>query len=381
MKTLKFLLLASAALAVTLVGCDKYDDTELRNQITSLENTVKLLDTQIKAGALISSVTAIEGGWRVSFTGSATPIDILNGKNGTNGTNGEKGEKGDNGKDGDSFFRSVVDNKDGTITITLADGTEYIFERASSAVRFEIMAGGKFIINSSTTTVKVRFVVNPSTAWIPTTDDGGLDKWSLNEVSRISTRAPGYVKPSTAFTLDAIAPSANGKGEYEATLRRASGTSYSYDYTLALVLNTGAEADPDPVLVSSAAFVLGPKVDNQVIVTPPPAPTPVITITRHPQGPTQSLSESEDYPLSCAATITDASPSALSYTWYAYPSEGSPSDAVAFDSGQNVTINYNKSIPFLQGRDARRHWVYCVVSAPGAASKTSDPARIWYAMN
>ena len=85
--TMRFRVIAFATAAAALMaGCtDGYDDSKLvdrldgyEKRISDLENASKQLDAQIKAGALISGVNAIEGGWRIDFTGGTTPsIEIV----------------------------------------------------------------------------------------------------------------------------------------------------------------------------------------------------------------------------------------------------------------------------------------------------------------
>ncbi|MDR2882195.1 MAG: leucine-rich repeat domain-containing protein [Alistipes sp.] len=172
----------------------------------------------------------------------------------------------DSNPDDRAAILSIVDNAPlGTVTITMNDGdpdaepavpnSEYTFAKASGAARFEIMTVRKPELRSSAT-AQIRFVVNPSDAWIPTDPA----KWELNAIDAVATRA-GYVEASKHFRVTAIAPApeAEHKGEYFATIENfgtgADAADYTLDYHVALVLNTGTEAAP--VLISSPAFVMG----------------------------------------------------------------------------------------------------------------------------
>jgi hypothetical protein len=102
----------------------------------------------------------------------------------------------------------------------------------------------------------VRFVVNPSDAWVPTGTGAAVAAWELNHVE--VTRA-GYVTPGV-FTVTAIEPASTDpakKGEYIATVECDPDAEPYTDHTVALVLNTGtAQA---PVLISSSIFQLMPR--------------------------------------------------------------------------------------------------------------------------
>lgn len=357
---MKNLFIIALAAITVMTGCGKYDDSainkrvaDLEQRITTLQGAVTALDTKVQSGSLIKSVTALpgaSGGWRIEFTsGTPSSIEI---------TGGEEGP-----------IKSVSENPDGTVTITMngAGGASYTFEKASSAVRFEIMTPDTDA-SSGTTNFAVRFVVNPSTAWIPTSADGGLDKWFVNAVSKRSTRAPGYVVPSTDFTLTDISPSATGAGEYVATLRRASGSSISStDYTLALVLNTASASAP--VLVSSSAFTIGPPPSTSTVVV---TPDPYIQIITQPVGVRPS--GRDDANLSIAAIVVNGSSSSnLTYTWYR------ASNQAVLGTGASVSIPYSA----VQGGQyiTSSYSVYCVVSGSGMASVQSNTVSVTYQTN
>ncbi len=369
-KQILFALLATAM----LWGCGKYDDSSVKSDISNLqgrvatlEGTVKLLDDQIRAGALVQSVTPLADnkGWRITFTGgSPSSIDLLHGAKGDQGDPGEDGIQGPAGDDGVTPMLEVrynagtgkttlwvnygsgwtdtgvdltgpqgdpgtpgtpgapgasgispkievrtvdgvtsvwynvtrdypesgwtdtgvdlsaigpvlaiADNRDGTVTFTMNDGKDphdtYTFEKASTAVRFEIMTTAKVTIaQGGTGTIVLR--VNPSNGWIPTTGDGDMSKWAFDQVG---TRA-SYVNPSPNFSIAGIAQDGERQGQYIATIRCTSADAAVTDYVAALVLNTASEAKP--ALVSSPPFVLGAEppvipVIETVLVEPPAA--------------------------------------------------------------------------------------------------------------
>ncbi|MDR2911490.1 MAG: hypothetical protein LBV47_09055 [Bacteroidales bacterium] len=162
--------------------------------------------------------------------------------------------KGPSSGGGDAPSVSIVDNAaEGTVTIT-DNGSTYVFEKASSALRFEIMNTAVIPAVLEGTSI-VRFRVNPSTAWIPTgtapvNSGNPFGKWELDAVE---TRV-GYVKASPNFSIVEIQPSAAGEGAYEATIRYDAAAVNVSEYVLSLVLNTGS--DTDPVLISSGPFVM-----------------------------------------------------------------------------------------------------------------------------
>jgi outer membrane murein-binding lipoprotein Lpp len=169
---------------------------------------------------------------------------------------------------------SIVDNAPlGTVTITMNDGdpdaepavpnTEYTFAKASGAARFELVGFNERIEILTGETARIRFVVNPSDAFVPTGTGAALDgKWQLNQTG---TRA-SYVTEPTDFALVSVAKDVGGDGEltgqYVATIECLARNPDITDYAMALVLNTGTEAKPS--LVSSPTFVLGTREPVQI---------------------------------------------------------------------------------------------------------------------
>ena len=222
---------AILAIAIMLSGCNKGmkdDIKDLKSRVGTIEQAVNALQSATVNGALVKSVTAIDGGWQIEFT-SGTPASI----------------------EVSSEMLSVADNGNGTLTFTLSDGTEFTFGRASGAMRIEIISpmpdDGVYIYQGDYNMIKFR--VNPSNAYVPTGSGEAIADWALDQ---IGTRA-SYVNEPEMFELVTIIPDGDREGQYIAWIKcRESGGSYSSDeYAMALVLNSG------DALVSSSAFTLG----------------------------------------------------------------------------------------------------------------------------
>lgn len=114
-----------AALAATLfagAGCQKYND--ISDRVDSLENEVNSINKQLKvilealdSRVSVTSVTATESGYVISFTDGKTAT-ISNGKEGPAGPQGPAGEKGDKG---DSLFADIQITET-MVILTLEDG-------------------------------------------------------------------------------------------------------------------------------------------------------------------------------------------------------------------------------------------------------------------
>ena len=112
-----------AAVLAVAAGCKKYDDTDLKNRVSSLESRVAKLEelckqmntnisslqtlvTAMQNNDWITSVTPIvkdgkEIGYTITFAKNS-PITIFHGDNGSNGSNGNDGQNGQNGSGGSS---------------------------------------------------------------------------------------------------------------------------------------------------------------------------------------------------------------------------------------------------------------------------------------
>lgn len=147
--------------------------------------------------------------------------------------------------------KAFVDNGDGTVTVTMNDdvNTAFVFEKASSAVRFEIMETEVTVIPKKASST-VKFRVNPSTGWVPTDGDGSMEKWTLDSLG-VAVKSD-YTHPSKIFSLTSVIKDGDNAGQYIATISNSVEDAPEGQYELALVLNTGS--DENPVLVSSSPF-------------------------------------------------------------------------------------------------------------------------------
>ena len=148
MKNLIRLLTIAAMLFVA--GCQKYNDTPLKNRVGELENRVAALEelckqmntnisslqTIVKAlqnNAYVTSVTPVTKngetiGYTIAFSKSA-PITIYHGVNGKDGVNGT------NGKEGHTPVIGVRQNSDGIYYWTL-DG-EWLLDNSGNKIKAE----------------------------------------------------------------------------------------------------------------------------------------------------------------------------------------------------------------------------------------------------
>lgn len=248
--------------------------------------------------------------------------------------------------------RSIVNNNDGTVTITMndEDGTEFDFERASTAVRLEIMSYEAVNIPNDGTGY-VKFVVNPSTAHVSLDPDD----WYLNA---LGTRAPGYVNSSTAFAIAGITPADSGEGEYKAAIQRT-GEYTGGEHMVALVLNTTNEENP--VLVSSSFFAL-------VMEAAPPI-LPVISIIDQPDNieiTEWNIPASTN--ISVAADVTDGA--SLSYQWYS-------NDTASNEGGTAIDGATSATYPIPTDTAAGTYYYFVEVTGTGGALPVrSDAATV-----
>lgn len=166
----KFIKLLTVAATLFAVGCQKYNDTPLKNRVGELENRVAALEelckqmntnisslqTIVKALQNNDYVTAVTPvtkngetiGYTIAFSKSA-PITIYHGENGKDGADGKDGV---NGKDGNTPVIGVRQDSDGVYYWTL-DG-EWLLDGAGNKIKAEGRDGqngadGKDGINGS----------------------------------------------------------------------------------------------------------------------------------------------------------------------------------------------------------------------------------------
>ncbi|MCR5578861.1 MAG: hypothetical protein K6F74_06585, partial [Prevotella sp.] len=86
----------------TFTSCKDYDDDiqNLKEAIDANSKQIQEIQNLIANGGVVTGVTSIENGVRVTMSGNLGSFDIMNGKDGVNGKDGAQGEQGVAGKDG-----------------------------------------------------------------------------------------------------------------------------------------------------------------------------------------------------------------------------------------------------------------------------------------
>lgn len=147
----RFLFILSSVL---VIGCSKYDDTELWDKIHDHETRISVLETlcgqmntnitslqtlvnNLKAGIVITNIAPIteankEIGYTITFSDGRS-ITIYHGEDGKNGSNGTNGTNGTNGKDGATPTISVAKDTDGEYYWTI-DG-EWLLDENGNKVK------------------------------------------------------------------------------------------------------------------------------------------------------------------------------------------------------------------------------------------------------
>ena len=174
MKKFFTLLVLAACCAAMTWGCsdDKYDDTEIRQEIENLKqeiasmkeqvNSLKTIIDALNENKFITNYTeAADGSCTITFNDGKT-ITLHNGKDGAaapaigiaqfiKGEDGQPikavgkdGANGDKGEDGDSFFKSVVQD-DENVTFTLTNGDQIVLPKAKEV---------NFVIERTSLTLK-----------------------------------------------------------------------------------------------------------------------------------------------------------------------------------------------------------------------------------
>lgn len=135
--------------AGTFTSCKDYDDdiTNLQEQITANADAIKALQEKIDAGKWITSISAIEGGFTVTFSDGQT-FDIVNGADGAAGANGTEWTIGEDGywyKDGEKteYKAAISDETSKVVVPTIKDGYWYLVdEETGELVATEYKANG-----------------------------------------------------------------------------------------------------------------------------------------------------------------------------------------------------------------------------------------------
>ncbi len=133
----------------TFTSCKDYDDdiTNLQEQITANADAIEALQAQIAAGKWITSISAIEGGFTVTFSDGQT-FNIVNGADGAAGADGTEWTIGEDGywyKDGEKteYKAAISDETNKVVVPTIKDGYWYLVdEETGELVATEYKANG-----------------------------------------------------------------------------------------------------------------------------------------------------------------------------------------------------------------------------------------------
>lgn len=159
----------TAAIGLLAVACE-YDDTELKNSITQLEqrlDAVEAIQRAYENNLFITDISEINNGYIITFS-DGSHATIVNGENGKDGADGQDGEdgadgqdgqdgaNGKDGKDGDTLIKSITIGED-SVTIVLTDGRRFTIPIYSSlSVSFSV---DEHTCISPNTTFKINYEV------------------------------------------------------------------------------------------------------------------------------------------------------------------------------------------------------------------------------
>ena len=154
-------------------SCKDYDDdiNALKERIDANSKAIGEIQKLISNGGVVTSVTPIENGVRVTMSGNLGSFDItngVNGKDGRDGVDGKNGVDGQNGKDG----LNGKDGKDGTVWTIEADGFWYL-----NGAKTEYYALGTSAGSTTTTIIEASpkyYVPNPATGCFDIYQEGVL---------------------------------------------------------------------------------------------------------------------------------------------------------------------------------------------------------------
>ena len=157
----------------TFTSCKDYDDdiNRLKERIDANSQAIGEIQKLISNGGVVTSVTPIENGVRVTMSGNLGSFDISNGvigKDGRDGVDGMNGVDGQNGKDG----LNGKDGKDGTVWTIEADGFWYL-----NGAKTEYYALGTSAGSTTTTIIEASpkyYVPNPATGCFDIYQEGVL---------------------------------------------------------------------------------------------------------------------------------------------------------------------------------------------------------------
>jgi hypothetical protein len=186
-------------------SCKDYDDdiARLQEAIDQNSKTIGEIQKLIANGGVVTGVTSIENGVRVTMSGNLGSFDILNGKDGQNGrdgVDGKNGAQGEKGADGQPGLNGK-DGKDGTVWTIGADGFWYLNGEPTTYLAVATAA-------PSTTTTIIEaspkyYIPNPATGCFDIYQDGV--KVESTMISFIGTGSITATMDQDVLTLYGIA--------------------------------------------------------------------------------------------------------------------------------------------------------------------------------
>ena len=180
-------------------SCKDYDDdiNALKERIDANSKAIGEIQKLISNGGVVTSVTPIENGVRVTMSGNLGSFDITNGVNGKDGKDGAQGEKGADGQPG----LNGKDGKDGTVWTIEADGLWYL-----NGEKTEYYVLGTSAGSTTTTIIEASpkyYIPNPVTGCFDIYQDGVLVE--NTKISFLGTGSITATMDSDVLTLYGIA--------------------------------------------------------------------------------------------------------------------------------------------------------------------------------
>ncbi|MCQ2145126.1 MAG: hypothetical protein MJY72_05245 [Bacteroidales bacterium] len=243
MRISKAFFAAFAAVALMATSCQKYDDTQIKNDIAELQKTMSVLQEAVQNKYAVESISETAKGYMITFTNGKT-IEIFHGEKGEQGIQGpqgeqgiqgpqgpqgpqgEKGDKGDKGDNGDAFFSSVTMDAE-TVTIVLTDGSVYVLQRV---VKIGIGEEGTnfILIDETNNTVKIDIPEIKNIASVAATvlsKDGSTT--DVVTKSTVSGWTVTLSKDCTEATIEADGVAKGTKALFQVSVVKTDGTTYT----------------------------------------------------------------------------------------------------------------------------------------------------------
>lgn len=196
------------------------DIESLNNRVTSLEGALNQLKKAYAENKIISTVTSTSAnnGWVITFTDQQS-ITVVNGANES------------------SIIKSIVEDKDhGIITLTMQDGSVFIFNQYTT-IPTSVSLLSKKVYLTKKGNCSFDFVVNPSNAVV----NLDLDSENSSIVLNIVGKSRGsYIETPTNFSIKSITADSekdDQNGVYHVTLEDL-GKNSNYVENVTVVIRT-----------------------------------------------------------------------------------------------------------------------------------------------